>query len=352
LSPGRISIVDELLPFAGIATVADMMPMLDENRQLVRLSLEAINSCKFNNETDSSLYKVIYALGAANFIKSNNAVATEDLISFSIAPAINAVSRVTGDVSEVVEKIIHCLGKPWAYIPSYIKLNYARQKMSKEVFSDFTLDESYKNSQVFVYNPEDYEYNIRGILGLIASKATNKHKIIALVGVRRDDGGVEFSGRSTPNYNLHEGISRIKEMFPEMNIEGGGHSMAMGVRIKNATDENLKIFREALEEDIEKYSEPYISRVFEWEPEMETEILETVYALQPYGTGFNQLTFTYSGVFLEYDTVSKTALIGDYKFRMFIANSEIEDYIGTDITVQFNISFNSTDGPIFNVISE
>ena len=104
IDPQRMFIIDTLVPFAGIATITDMMPMLKENRQLVKMTLDIINNIKY--DTKSSLYKILYSLGGQNFMKKRSMIATEELISFSIGPAINAVSRVTGDVSEVVKKIL------------------------------------------------------------------------------------------------------------------------------------------------------------------------------------------------------------------------------------------------------
>ena len=352
VSPENLNVIETLLPLAGIATIADMMPALEENRQLIQMTMNIINEVKFTNQKNSPLYKILYSLGGQNFFKSDTMLATEELISYSVGPAINAISRVNGDVYDVVQKIIFCLGKPWAYIPSYISMNYARQRMSKELFSDFKFDKNYNLSQVFIYNPEEYEYNIKGILGLIANRVANKFKIVSLIGSYKDNGSVEFSGRSTPNYDLHTGIDRLKELLPDLGINGGGHSQAMGVRIENATEDNIKKFKDALEEDIKTHSEPYVPTVFEWEPEMEQEIIGTMEALQPYGANFSKLKFSYSGIFLEYDYENKIAIISDYKFRMFIPNEEIENYIGTDIDIMFTVSFNSSDGPIFNVINE
>ena len=139
MDPSRRYIVDTLVPFAGIATITDMMPMLCENRQLVKITLDIINNIK--NENKDPLHKILYSLGGQNFMKNKNTIATEELISFSIGPAINAVSRVTGTVDEVVKKILDCLERPWIYMPSYVQTNYTRQHMSGELFNKFVLDE-------------------------------------------------------------------------------------------------------------------------------------------------------------------------------------------------------------------
>lgn len=348
IDSSRLYIVESLLPFAGIATITDMMPMLCENRQLARITLDIINNIKY--DTKNPLYKILYSLGGQNFMKKRSMIATEELISFAIGPAINAISRVTGDVSEVVKKILECLERPWIFMPSYTKINFTRQQMTNELFKKFVKDERYEKSSIFVYNTDEFDYNIRGILGLIANKISNKYKIVSLVGSVKGD-EIEFSGRSVPNYNLHEGIERIKKAHPELGLGGGGHAQAMGIRIKNEPG-NLEEFKRLLEEDITATSEVYAPVLFAYEPEMESEILSTMEELQPYGAGFNKLKFKYSGPFLSYDNEEKVATIGDYKFRMFVAAEEINDLLGTDMDVIFNISYADSTGPIFNIIKE
>jgi len=350
LQPQDKMFIENLLPLAGIATIADMMPVLEENRQLIKLTLNTINNVKYQG--NDPLYKIIYALGGSNFVKNPYSIATEELISFSIGPAINAVSRVSGDVTDLVNKILECLEKPWVYMPSFINMNITRRKMTDELLKEFSnnFDENnIPNSIVYVYDNNEYEYNIRGIVGLIANKISNKYKIVSLVGSMKDDKVVELSGRSVPNFNLYDSIMRIKEQHPEFEINGGGHAQAMGVSLLYSYIEQ---FRTALEEDINQNAKIYDPVVFEYEPEMEDEIVDTLGDLQPYGQGFQKLTFKYSGIFLSYDNENKIAIISDYKFRMFIPQNQIDELIGTDIDVLFNISYADSNGPIFNVIKE
>lgn len=349
LSPTRLFVINTLIPFAGIATITDMMPMLQENRQLVKITLDIINNIKYENK--DPLHKILYSLGAYNFMKNKNMIATEELISFSIGPAINAISRVNGNVNDVVKKILECLERPWVYMPSYVSTNYTRQNMTKEIFKDYKYDENYKNSSVFIFDPKNYQYSIKGVLGLIANKISNKYKIVSLVGSYGENDSVEFSGRSIPSYNLHEGIERIKKEHPELELSGGGHAQAMGIKFKNINN-NIEIFKNALEEDIISNSEAYNPVLFEFETEMSDEIINTMEELQPYGAGFQKLKFSYSGTFLKYDNENKIARIGNYDFKMFVSQEEIPELLGTELDVIFNISYAESTGPIFNIVKE
>lgn len=349
-APTMMSIVENLIPLAGIATIADMMPMLKENRQLVKLTLSYIDYIK--NDPKNPLYKILVSLNGQNFIRNPSAIATEELISYSVGPAINAISRVNGDVEPLISKLLEGLENPWAYIPSYISVNYTRQKMSNELFSDYIDDTTKTRSTIFVYDQNEYQYNIKGILGLIANKASNKYNKVILIGTRKNSDIIEFSGRSTPNYNLHDGIGRIKTKHPELSISGGGHAQAMGIRLKENSINDLDVFRDALEEDIKNNSFNYEPTIFEYEPEMETEIVSTMQALQPYGAGFAKLKFHYSGLFVNYDYDKKVALVNEHPFKMYIGQNEIDNLIGSDVDIIFTIAFSDRNEPIFNVIKE
>lgn len=346
IAPSQLYIIRNLLPFAGMATIADMMPVLYENRDLIKLTLSYINNIK--NQQSHPLYKILYGLGGENFFRSQTEIATEELISFNIAPAINAVSRINGSVNELTQKILNTLEKPWVYFPTFKSTNFNRQKLTTEVLKDFNEECLNKHSVICTFSNE-YENDIKGILGLIANKLSTKYNKVALVGTEKDSKTTEFSGRSTPIYNLHEGIERIKAQHPEFEIGGGGHAAAMGVRILT---EKIEEFKTILEDDIETHSEVYDSTVFLYESEMENEIKSTMQELQPYGSGFKKLKFTYTGIFKSYDKITKMANIGDYNFRMYITEADANAKLNSEMTINFTVSFSDINGPFFSIIKE
>ena len=94
--------------------------------------------------------------------------------------------------------------------------------------------------------------------------------------------------------------------------------------------------------------EEYNPVLFEYEPEMSDEIINTM-ELQPYGAGL-EIKVRYSGIFLRWDKkIAKDWIIIS---RCYFTGREIPDFIGTELDVIFNISYADSTGPIFNIIKE
>lgn len=349
VAPDKFWVIERLFPLAGIATITDMMLMQGENRVLVSLMLEHLNKIKYCSQ--EPYYKILFSLGGQSFFKSPISVATEELISFYIGPSINAVSRVNGVVDKLIEDILRCLSYQYAYMPSYNSFNYARRNITNELFDDYVYDPNYKNSSVFIFNQANYSSPIKGVIGLVANKLSNEKHISTLIGCETEEGVIDFSGRSTSNYNLYEGMQRIKTAHPEFEIKGGGHSQAMGFKIKN-DPVIIAEFKDCFENDIIEHSEPYEENTYLFEPELEDEIIKTLYELQPYGNGFRTLKFKYKGTFYNYDQEARLASIGEYQFRMFTNFAEIERQLGMEIEVIFTISFAASNGAIFSIVKE
>lgn len=338
VAPNKLSVIEGLTPFAGVATIADMMPVIGENRIIIRTTLDELNRTKECN-IRNPFQKAMFALGGYGFYNDPDAVATEELIGFTIGPVINAVSRVSGQVAEVVDALLETLQSSTFRIKSFTSYNITRKKMTDDLLENYKYDKTYKNSSVFVYDENNFYYSIKGIIGLIANKVSKTQNVVTLIGHKNDlSETIDFSGRSVPGYNLNEGIQRIKEAHPEFEITGGGHASALGIKIKNDPDV-LEKFRKELDLDVEKYSEPFEDIIWEFESDYCDEIVETLFRYQPYGEAFQKLKFTYKGKFKSFDNDNKYAEIGDFLFKMYVSVYDISSYLNKEVEVDFTISF-------------
>lgn len=348
---------NELFPLAGIATVADMMPVLSENRHIIRTTLDLIDMCKTDTVGLRFLRQIVRSIGGFSFIEREpDAVASEGLISFYIAPTMNAVSRVKGDVTLLVYEILNCLnhGTP---ITSKMGINIQRKKLTAQMTDAFNDETEYfdgDDSEVVVHTFSKYEFSddIKGVIGLMANKITDRLHKPALIGVYEYDYDAEsakitsiksfdYSCRSVIGYDLHAAIDRIKLKYPELNIRGGGHALAMGIKIdgdgtnsKN-NEEKLKM---ALCEDFREFSNISEPSAYIFEKERENEIIDAVSYFSPYGQNLKTPTFVYSGKFTDFNTVTKDAVVGDYVFKLFATDDDLK-LLGKDIEVYFNITF-------------
>lgn len=332
---------DMLGVLAGIATIADMMPLLEENREIVKLTLDKINQHK---QRFSFIHTFIYKFGGWDeFYSRPDLLATEDLISFSIAPTINAVSRVNGKVDELVNAVFSLMKDNSTEIPSFSSYNITRKKETRDLLLQYQKDPRFTHSSVFIYNNNNFDFNAKGIFGILANKINRRDNVVALIGAPgiEDKSSIDLSGRSFPGYNLFEGFNRIKNRHPEWGLSGGGHASAMGIHIKN-DPVILEAFRAELEDDIINNTDEIPEEtVFLYEPEMEVEIISTLSRFRFFGNGVEPLTFVYTGPFTDYNFNTKNALIGDYIFKRYLPRSTNPD--GSPETIRFRLSFNHSD---------
>lgn len=208
---------------ASLATVADIVPLLDENRAIVKLGLE--------NQKEQ-LPKGLKTL--CKQLKISLPLSSTD-ISFKIAPKVNATGRMGDAIISFrlyVEKDDALIKKN---IDELLQLNDKRVAETNNIFeSACEMLEGTNVSRlgmIVLYN-ETWE---SGVLGIICSKLVEKYnKPVCLLSLVDD----EFKGscRSIPGVNIFEALTSCSDLL----IRFGGHNQAGGLSIKR---ENLKEFR-------------------------------------------------------------------------------------------------------------
>ena len=222
----------EMLEFATIGTIADIMPMTDENRTLVKCGLRSIHlGCR---------NKGIRELIDRSALDYRTLKAGD--ISFGIAPKINASGRL-GDASLGVrlllsdneQEIRECCTE-------LIEANRERRRLQDEAYDrgmSLLDDESGKGDFVIVEINDSHE----GVLGIFAGKLREKINRPVVV-ISRNGDTYKGTGRSIPSVNLYEMLDKYRKRF----ISFGGHSAACGFTIDAAGMESL---RRELNEDIQ-----------------------------------------------------------------------------------------------------
>ena len=222
----------EMLEFATIGTIADIMPMTDENRTLVKCGLRSIHlGCR---------NKGIRELLDRSALDYRTLKAGD--ISFGIAPKINASGRL-GDASLGVrlllsdneQEIRECCTE-------LIEANRERRRLQDEAYDrgmSLLDDESGKGDFVIVEINDSHE----GVLGIVAGKLREKINRPVVV-ISRNGDTYKGTGRSIPSVNLYEMLDKYRKRF----ISFGGHSAACGFTIDAAGMESL---RRELNEDIQ-----------------------------------------------------------------------------------------------------
>ena len=170
-------VLNEYADFAAIGTIADIMPLTDENRSLVRAGLEKIN----NNPRPS-----IKAFAESNSKKSY----TANDIAFQLCPRINAMGRM-GDASRAVEFLISENLDDCREKCNRLNLeNTNRQETEKNILDDIEkkieANPSLVKGRVIVIDGEGYHH---GVIGIVASHLVDKYgKPSFVIGV--DENGI------------------------------------------------------------------------------------------------------------------------------------------------------------------
>lgn len=223
----------EMLEFATIGTIADIMPMTDENRTIVKCGLRSIHlGCR-----NRGLRELIdrSALDYRTLKASD--------ISFGIAPKINASGRL-GDaslgvrllLSEDDQEIRECCNE-------LIEANRERRRLQDEAYEKGNSaldDELGKGDFVIVEINDSHE----GVLGIVAGKLREKINRPVVV-ISRNGDTYKGTGRSIPGVDLYGMLDKYRDRF----ISFGGHSAACGFTIDAADMDEL---RKDLNEDIHK----------------------------------------------------------------------------------------------------
>lgn len=272
--PERIQDLKWLLDVAAIGTVADVMPLLGENRAIVKYGLIVLAKTR--------------RIGLQELMSVGRIPMTEDmpptarLIAFHIAPRINAASRMAHG------KLAHDLlmerdrVKARGLALELEAYNVARQKQSQAVTElvKTLAEEKYRDQKfIFAAGPE---YPL-GIVGLVAGRVA--HELGKPTCILQTDGEVSRgSFRSIPGLNIIEVLEQCGDMLEKF----GGHDQAAGMTIRN---EHIEAFYERFNRLVEQALEgretvPELTIDLTLHPaDCSIDLIRGLDALQPFGEG-------------------------------------------------------------------
>lgn len=203
-----------LLPIACLATIADIVPLLSENRAIVHFGLKKLEQLPIGLKL---LFKNLS-------LKLNNCTSTD--ISFKVAPKLNASGRM-GDAQDSLklylsEDVAECQ----KLIAKILEHNDNRKELCSVVEKDCAniLGKLNLTAPSIILSSKDWDH---GILGIICSKLVGEfHRPVFLFS--EHDGELKGSARSIPGVNIHKLLSSMPEILEVF----GGHPVAAGLTIK------------------------------------------------------------------------------------------------------------------------
>lgn len=292
-----LRIIKEYADLVAIGTIADVMPIKEENRIIVKYGLNMIE-----NTNRVGLAALIDASSNKTDGRHNDRYdrnkrrrktkITSSFIGFTLAPRINAAGRVRS-ASIAVELFLSEKYSEAAKIADQLcQANKERQaeenKIMQEAYDKIeALD--IKNNPVIVLDADDWHH---GVIGIVSSRITEKYsRPSILVSFEGNDEDVDHlenvgkgSGRSIKGMNLVDALCYCSEHL----VKFGGHELAAGLSV---TREQLPLFIEKINEFARNnLSEEDMVPVMEADCEIEFEdasisLADSLQLLEPYGVG-------------------------------------------------------------------
>ena len=315
----------EHLPFAAIATVADVMKLMGENRILVKNGLSMIPHCSNTG---------LQALLSQTQLTGKNLNCYD--IGFILGPCLNAGGRL-----DSAKRCIELLkekdsAEAVSMATQLCSLNAERKEMTEQgrKEADTQIESSFALPGILViYLPGIHE----SVAGIIASRIKDTYNRPSFVLTDSDDPDIlKGSGRSIEAYNMFSGLTEIRDVFTKF----GGHAMAAGVSLRR---DRLEEFQSRINENCMLTETDLVRKVridMRLPLSYVTEdFIESLHILEPFGTGNPSPLFAQSSLkvlqmrVLGQKRNAVRLLLEDEGTRMdavwFGSADDMEDYIRT-----------------------
>jgi single-stranded-DNA-specific exonuclease len=272
---GKKMAIASLLKIAAIGTVADVAPLIGENRTIAWLGLAGLADPR-----NPGLRALIRRLGMLG--RPLRAVD----VGFKIGPRINAAGRLSSAETAIDLFAATSEEAAWTLCAELDRLNAERQEVERGVREEAeAMVGAASTNRVFVLAGSNWH---KGVLGLTAGRIAQRyHRPALAIGV---EGELAVgSGRSIPAINLHEQLEAVADLFTHF----GGHEFACGFALPAA---NVDALRQRLEQRFAAFDEEVFRREAQVDAEVtlaevDREFVSAHEMMQPFGAGNLQPLF-------------------------------------------------------------
>ncbi|MCS6104116.1 single-stranded-DNA-specific exonuclease RecJ [Clostridium botulinum] len=265
-----------LIEFVAIATVCDVVDLIDENRIFVKNGLKMIN-----NTTNLGLKYLMKET------KMDGKEISTYHLGFVIGPCINASGRL--DSAKKGLKLLLSQDEEEALnlAKELVELNDERKSMTSEGVEkaiEIIEGSTMKDDKVFViYIPQVHE----SLAGIIAGRIREKYNVPTIILTKAEE-GVKGSGRSIEEYNMFEELLTCKDLLNKF----GGHPMAAGLSLN---ENNIDLLREGLNRNTKLTEEELIPKITIDLPlvleNINYDMINDLELLEPFGKGNSKPLF-------------------------------------------------------------
>ncbi|MBW3671853.1 MAG: single-stranded-DNA-specific exonuclease RecJ [Acidobacteria bacterium] len=275
---GRSMSVASLAKIAALGTIADVAPLIGENRTIVKIGLDGLASSR--NHGLKALLRNLKLLGRP--LRSFD-------VGFRIGPRINAAGRIAS--ADTAVRLFECLDEPSAFalVLELEKMNQHRKSLQQAALEDAERQvESQTGSNILIVAGEEWH---QGVVGLCAGRLAERHHRPVLAARMTEDQCIG-SGRSPNGVDLHGLLKTVGHLFTKW----GGHERACGFSVAReqwpVLGESLRRAAAAIEIPPRRLN---VAAELRFE-EIEAGFLRELGLLEPWGEGNPQPHFATAGV--------------------------------------------------------
>ncbi|MFO7964739.1 MAG: single-stranded-DNA-specific exonuclease RecJ [Desulfobacterales bacterium] len=309
----------------AIGTIADMVPIIGENRILTRAGLDMLG---FSNRI--GLMSLFESSGL-----DHHFITAED-VAFRLAPRLNAAGRL--DHARMAVELFTCSDSNTArrIAQDLDQLNGNRRTIETKIFDEIV---SHLHSTPRLMNQKSLclycEAWHEGVLGIVASRLARRFARPTVLATLQN-GVAKGSGRSSADFNLYEGLAECADLLENF----GGHAMAAGLTLK---PENFLAFKEKFESIVHDHTTgqtPAASFPIDCELRFDMitgKLMDEMDRLQPFGIGNEEPLFLARNIRIRHSQV-----VGNQHRRLIL--KQMNDPTGKSIQgIHFNAPKNLTD---------
>ena len=259
---------------AAIGTIADVMPIVGENRLIAAIGIENLSNTKY--------YGLRALMEQVGVYKNGRKVKkiTSSTIGYVLAPRINAAGRITSAVRAVELLLADNEEDANRIAAELCEINKKRQSTELDIYNQAIsqINEQHSDKTAFVLSSDGWH---QGVIGVVASRITEKYSLPSVLFSFDGDTG-KGSGRSIKGFSLMDALAECSDLL----LEYGGHELAAGLSISR---ENLPAFTQRLNAYAEKHikkNELAIPLEIDCEayfPELNIRQAEDIQRLEPFG---------------------------------------------------------------------
>ncbi len=329
---GQPELAYKYLDFVAIASAADMVPLIGENRVMVHFGLKQLNE-----HPRPGLKGLIYCTGLKlGHITASNVV-------YAVAPLINAAGRL-GNPRRSVEMML----QEDEYASFRIAQQLEDENRKRRLFDQHSFEEAAPIAQSYIKEKDRRSLVIHGpdwhagVIGIVASRLVDRFHLPTVL-LTTIDGMAKGSARSINDFDIHNALKKCEHLLEEF----GGHKHAAGLTLKI---ENIKQFREEFDLIAHNHIKPemlvpqiQIDAELKFN-ELSPDFFKLLSKFAPFGYVNNKPNFFSRGV----KSVNGVKIVGNnsLKFRA-IQNNFVIDAIGQNLAHKISIC---SPGKTFSIV--